>query len=317
MTAALTNAIFEQASEHYEDMQKLDEIKTEISQARVNFYKNKRADVYTDLTDAEKLQLDLAAEKGASSWLTSLPLKNFGFLLNKQEFRDAICLRYNLKLKDTATKCVCGEPNTINHALICKKGGYVSLRHNSLRDRTAEIMRITCRDVSTEPELLPITGVQLPPGSNIADNARLDIAARSVWNPLEKALFDIRVFHAPAASNRNLKTLPAMYKHHENAKKREYNARVLQVEKGVFSPLVFSTSGGMGTEAAVVYNRLAEKMARAKGQKYHETVSYIRKRLRFDLLKTTVIALRGYRGKATTVPHMDDMDINLMPKGQG
>ena len=248
MTADLTNAIYNQATEYYDDTQKLTDIKTKISQGRVNFYKQRRAEVYKDLSDAEKLQLDLASEKGASSWLTSLPLKNFGFILNKQEFSDAICLRYNLKLKDTAAKCICGDPNTINHALICKKGGYVSLRHNSLRDRTAEIMRISCRDVITEPYLLPINGVELPTGSNKADNARLDVAARSVWNPLEKAFFDVRVFHAPAASNRNLKTIPAMYKHHENLKKKEYNARVLQVEKGVFSPLVFSTSGGMGEE---------------------------------------------------------------------
>jgi hypothetical protein len=315
MTASLTNAIFEQAKEYDEDTEKLKEIKTEISKGRIEYYKQRRAEIYENLSDDEKLQLDLASEKGASSWLTSLPLKNFGFLLNKQEFRDAICLRYNLKLKDTAIKCVCGEPNTINHALICKKGGYVSLRHNSLRDRTAEIMRISCRDVSTEPNLLPINGVQLPPGSNKADNARLDVAARSVWNPLEKAFFDIRVFHAPAPSNKNLKTLKAMYKSHENEKKREYNTRVMQVEKGVFSPLVFSTSGGMGEEAGRVYKRIAQKMAYAKGQKYHDTVSYIRRRLRFDLLKTTIIALRGYRGKPSAVPDIDELDLNLIPEG--
>ena len=118
---------------------------------------------------------------------------------------------HTIKLKDTPSNCVCGEPNTINHALICKKGGYVSLRHNSLRDRTAEIMKITCRDVVIEPNLLPINEVELPTGSNKADNARLDVSARSVWNPLEKAFFDVRVFHAPAASNRKLKTIPAMY----------------------------------------------------------------------------------------------------------
>ena len=128
-------------------------------------------------------------------------------------------------------------------------------------------MRITCRDVTIEPNLLPINGAPLPPGSNTADNARLDVAARSVWNPLEKAFFDIRVFHAPAASNRNLKTIPSMYLHHENAKKREYNGRVMQVEKGVFSPLVFSTSGGMGKEAARVYKRIAQKMAYIYTQK--------------------------------------------------
>ena len=89
----------------------------------------------------------------------------------------------------------------------------------------------------------------------------------------------------------------------------------MQVEKGVFSPLVFSTSGGMGEEAGRVYNRIARKMAHKKGQKYHETVSYIRKRLRFDLLKTTIIALRGYRGKPTAAPEIDELDLNLMPEG--
>ena len=106
-----------------------------------------------------------------------------------------------------------------------------------------------------------------------------------------------------------------MYKHHENLKKKEYNARVLQVEKGVFSPLVFSTTGGMGEEAGMVYKKIAEKMAQRKGQKYHETISYIRKRLRFDLLKTTVIALRGYRGKPSPVPEIDELDLNLIPEG--
>ena len=57
---------------------------------------------------------------------------------------------------------------------------------------------------------------------------------------------DIRVFHAPATSNRNLKSIPKMYIHHEELKKKAYNARVIQVEKGVFTPMVFSTTGGMG-----------------------------------------------------------------------
>jgi hypothetical protein len=78
--------------------------------------------------------------KGASSWLSSVPLKSFGFMLNKQEFTDAIALRYNFTIKDLARKCVCGEANTINHALSCKRGGYVSLRHNSLRDMIAELL---------------------------------------------------------------------------------------------------------------------------------------------------------------------------------
>ena len=47
----------------------------------------------------EKLKkcIDLACEKGAGVWLTALPLQNMGYVLNKQEFRDAVCLRYEWK----------------------------------------------------------------------------------------------------------------------------------------------------------------------------------------------------------------------------
>jgi hypothetical protein len=37
-------------------------------------------------------------DKGASLWLTTLPIANLGFVMNKTEFMDALCLRYNLKL---------------------------------------------------------------------------------------------------------------------------------------------------------------------------------------------------------------------------
>ena len=35
-----------------------------------------------------------AGEKGASAWLSSLPLKKYGYNINKREFKDALCLRY-------------------------------------------------------------------------------------------------------------------------------------------------------------------------------------------------------------------------------
>ena len=38
--------------------------------------------------------MELAQEKGSSSWLTSLSLEEFGFILHKGAFRDAVALRY-------------------------------------------------------------------------------------------------------------------------------------------------------------------------------------------------------------------------------
>ena len=47
------------------------------------------------LPDKTQRAVDLACEKGASNWLTVIPLKDMDFDLNKQEFRDAVRLRYD------------------------------------------------------------------------------------------------------------------------------------------------------------------------------------------------------------------------------
>ena len=45
------------------------------------------------LPDSLQHAVELALEKGASSWLTSLPVEEFGFALHKGAFRDALALR--------------------------------------------------------------------------------------------------------------------------------------------------------------------------------------------------------------------------------
>ena len=42
-----------------------------------------------------KRAMELGSERGASSWLSVIPLKDHGFALHKSAFRDALCLRYN------------------------------------------------------------------------------------------------------------------------------------------------------------------------------------------------------------------------------
>ena len=98
-------------------------------------------------------------------------------------------------------------------------------------------------------------------------------------------------------------------------KKNSYVDRVLNVEKGTFTPLIFSATGGMGGEASRFYKRLAEKIASKSGQRYSDTIGFIRRRLRFDLLRTTVISLRGFRGKVNAEPaEVDSLDLNLQPQ---
>ena len=73
-----------------------------------------------------RLALGLATEKGSSMWLTSLPLKEMGFNLNKKEFRDGLSLRYDWPITAISSMCPCGEPFTIDHAMICMRRIYNS-----------------------------------------------------------------------------------------------------------------------------------------------------------------------------------------------
>ena len=105
------------------------------------------------------------------------------------------------------------------------------------------------------------------------------------------------------------------YKKHEGEKKRGYNARVLNVEKATFTPLVFSTHGGMGKEAEAFHKRLASLIATKRGQLYSDVMSFVRRRLRFCILRSCLAAIRGYRGKPCFVD--SSADINLIPEERG
>ena len=60
-----------------------------------------------------KQAMELASEKGASSWLTALPITEHGFTLHKGAFRDALCLRYNWQPTHLPKSCVCGHSFTV------------------------------------------------------------------------------------------------------------------------------------------------------------------------------------------------------------
>ena len=55
------------------------------------------------------------------------------------------------------------------------------------------------------------------------------------------------------------------------------------MEHGVFTPLVFTSTGGMGREATVFYRRLADLLATHWGQDYSSTINWLRCRLSFAL----------------------------------
>ena len=89
--------------------------------------------------------------------------------------------------------------------------------------------------------------------------------------------------------------LSSVYRRHEQAKKREYGQRIREVERGVFTPLVFSTTGGMGREASTFYKRLADMIAQKRQHPYPAVMGWLRCRLSFASLRASIMCIRGSR----------------------
>lgn len=260
--------------------------------------------------------MDQAKEKGASAWLTALPLSSLNYVLNQREFHDGIALRYGWEIKDLPNLCGCGKKNSIYHTLDCKKGGYVSLRHNSIRDTFGFLLReAKCKDVRIEPSLLPVDPANFSQTTNVQEDARLDISAVGAYAPFERTFFDVRITHPNCDSNA-FKPLKKIYEDHEKEKKTVYEERVIHSEKRSFVPLVFTTSGGMSPLCSGFINRLSELIAQDKNEATHQVKSHIRTRLRFALLKATLISLRGvrgYTGRRADQTSLGDISFNLIP----
>ena len=92
-------------------------------------------------------------------------------------------------------KCVgCGEDFHVQHALICKKGGLITQKHNEIRDLLGDLSclawtytkKTVIREHSENQKAL-----------------RSDLLIRGVWSPQENASFDIGVTDTEAKSYSN------------------------------------------------------------------------------------------------------------------
>ena len=248
------------------------------------------------LSDHQTLLVATASEPGVSSWLTASPSSATSTVLSKRDFRDAIAIRYGFALFDLAERCACGEALTIHHAFVCPAGGYPSARHNELRDLLAAALGEVVSDVELEPRLLPLTDESLPFRTCNRDaEARVDIRARGFWTRQQEAFFDVRVTH-PKASLLSRSEVRSQLLSHERAKKRHYASRIIQVDRGAFTPLVFATNGQCAPESGVFLKALVAGIVdKNVDLSYSLVMNHLRCRISFCLLRWAVTCLRGSR----------------------
>ena len=157
---------------------------------------------------------------------------------------------------------------------------FLTFRHNEVRDLTAPLPTEVCHNVATELPLQPNTATFPYTTANTTDDACLDVKARNFRCRGQHAFFDVHVFYSNASSYCTL-SLSYAYKRHEDAKKHEYGNQVREVEHGVFTPLVFTSTKGMGWDTTTFYKRLADLLVTRWGKPYSITIHWLRCHMSF------------------------------------
>ena len=253
------------------------------------------------LFDARHQRAILRSRDSLSHWLCALPVLKDNFNLSSQEFRDAICMRYLKPLVSLPPLCDgCGAQFSTVHALDCRKGGLVSLRHNEIRDLLCDLSSIVWSNVVREP-------IIQEPNAN-SEGLVADMAARGVWQRQCTAMFDVRVVDSDSPSYAN-RTPQAVLTTAEKDKKKKYVA-ACESNHCSFTPLCLTVDGVMGSEMRSFIDRLAECLSIRWDLHYSVTVNWVRTKLSFALLRATNLCIRGTRSKWRGMTIEDGLGVN-------
>ena len=190
------------------------ELRAEVQKSKNDRLNNLLHEVENTLMPEQNRAAKQAKQKDASSWLISL--EDHGFTLTKGEFRDALALRYNKPLYSLLSNCPCGQKFNVTHALNCKKGGFVTMRHNNIRDFEANLIRIMQNDVEVESQLQQVENEHF--NGLKEDYARPDIRAKGVLRNAQNA-YDVRATNINSDSQKNMPVEKILSKHKQDMKR--------------------------------------------------------------------------------------------------
>jgi hypothetical protein len=281
-----------------------DHIKASRSAANTAHSDREKADSQTLATILEtssvpmKRCINRATETGL--WLTISPSFLNGTELSADEFCDGLFLRYGLQPKNLPNKCDgCSQNFSVQHALSCKTGGLVLLRHNEVaREWNTLCAQAWSPSVVQDEPLIPhcpnnTEDSQAPSTPTINPETRGDVLVRGFWSRQTPTIFDVRITDTDAPSHRGQLPHQILLKN-EHEKKKKHLASCLEARHH-FTPLCFSVDGLFGTESTAATKRLAAKLSTKWKQPYSQVCGFIRSRIILALVRAASLCLRGSR----------------------
>jgi hypothetical protein len=258
-----------------------------------------------DATPAATRQATRAKSTGA--WITAMPDALNGTVLSSDEFRDSLRLRYGLRPTNLPITCDgCTKSFSVEHAMSCKVGGLVLLRHNDVSGEWHRLCAQALTPAAVTDEPLIHSGRELQvrangEGQEAVPETRGDVAAHGFWKRGATTIFDVRITDTDAPSYRNRDPVKVLAVQ-EKEKKDKYLENCL-ARRRHFTPLVFSVDGLRGVEATAASNRLAAMLSAKWHRSYSEVCGYVRSRLAISLARTTSLCLRGARDPTARASH--------------
>ena len=272
----------------------------------------------------------------AGIWLALIPSRLNGNDLSAEEFRDNLRIRQNLAPENMPATCDgCGDKMTVEHALACKVGGLVHVRHDDVADEFRHLCgcALSFGKVEREPRIFSSGTNQLtsaaagvnqtttatntqatqPPAQRPQQNTqqqqqrneqrhdseptgeRGDASCHGFWQRGRDAIFDIRITDTECRSYRN-RDHAKVLESQEKEKKKKYLASCHAMRKD-FTPLVYSVDGIAGREAKSAEKRLASYLSVKWRRNYSEMVFYVRSRMALSVVRSNSLLIRGSRDR--------------------
>ena len=97
-------------------------------------------DANKQLTTSLEKQVDIASEKDASSWLSTIHVQKRSYAIHKQAFIDTIYFCNGRRTANLPSNCVCGKSFSVAHSLSYSFGDFPTIPHTDLCNVTADIL---------------------------------------------------------------------------------------------------------------------------------------------------------------------------------
>jgi hypothetical protein len=225
-----------------------------------------------------------------------------GTELSAQEFRDALLLRHARTPGNLPSHCDgCGVKFDVRHALECKVGGLIILRHNEINQELCDLAskalapsavrvepmihsrRTEAEETKAKEPKLPVQ--RLSPSS---DKEPGDLLIRGFWAHGTDAIVDVRMTDTDAKSYWSRDPHKVLATQEREKKKKKYLQSCLEQRKH-FTPFAVSTDGLIGREAEELLKRLSLQLANKWERPYSVVRGLVSARMSITIVSAAVL----------------------------